>query len=532
MHFGFSYVGLIYLIMLMVPNIIWAKKKPKDYEKYVGNESKVLVALERVGEVLVTALALIFSDFNLRTWTLWSLWLVASFLLMLLYEIYWIRYFKSERTMADQYRSLLFFPVAGASLPVLAFFLLGLYGQNILMLVSVIILGIGHMGIHLAHEREVKLYKEKTPLSPENEAAGARKKSRLLVRILKGIGFAILILVFAALSFIIAVRNIRFAKHYQNFINGVDEEVYIALDGQEQYLLITGRDTSNPVIIYLHGGPASPDTMAMSTFADHLMEAYTLIGWDQRGAGKTYYKNEKTDPQNLTATPQQAQKDLDKLVDYARSRFKQDKVIIMGHSYGTVIGSQYVLNHPEKVTAFIGVGQVISSPQGDLLSYQDALEKAKAAGDDTGEMEEAYRHYMADKSLENLLALREPVNKYHPVPKESNQIWQGLSSPYFGSLDALWFLKQMSLKDFLSLNKKLFDYCQSFNALENELNYQLPIYFISGSEDWVCPVQLIEEYKDKITAPEKSFTILEGCGHSPQYDAPQEFAEAVRRVLE
>jgi hypothetical protein len=156
MHFGFSYVGLIYLIMLMVPNIIWAKYKPRDYEKYVGNENKVLGAFERVGEVTVSTAVLIFSDFNLRPWTSWSIWLLVSFILMVFYEIYWIRYFKSERTMLDQYRSFLFFPVAGASLPVLAFFLLGVYAKNPVMIICVIILGIGHIGIHVNHEKEVK----------------------------------------------------------------------------------------------------------------------------------------------------------------------------------------------------------------------------------------------------------------------------------------------------------------------------------------------------------------------------------------
>jgi len=155
MHFGFSYVGFIYIIMLTVPNVIWAKNKPKDYEKYVVNESTVLAVFERTGEVLVTTIALIFTDFNLRAWIWWNLWLAASFLLMVFYEIYWIRYFKSEKTMRDQYRRFLCFPVAGATLPVLAFFLLGIYGRNILMIISVIILGFGHIGIHMAHQKEV-----------------------------------------------------------------------------------------------------------------------------------------------------------------------------------------------------------------------------------------------------------------------------------------------------------------------------------------------------------------------------------------
>lgn len=156
MNFGFSYVGLIYLAMLMIPNLIWAKNKPKNYEQFVGNENKVLLMFERIGEVLVSVVAIIFSDFNLKPWTPWGWWLIASFLLMVMYEVYWIRYFRSEKTMSDMYSSLAGIPVAGATLPVLAFLLLGIYGKNILMIISAIILGVGHISIHLAHAKECK----------------------------------------------------------------------------------------------------------------------------------------------------------------------------------------------------------------------------------------------------------------------------------------------------------------------------------------------------------------------------------------
>ena len=142
MHFGFSYVGLIYLLMLFIPNIKWTKNKPKDYDQYAENENKVLLALERIGEVLTSAVVLIFSDFNLKRWTLWCLWLVASFVLMILYELYWHRYFRSEKTMRDQYSSFCGFPVAGATLPVIAFFFLGIYGINVWLIIASIILGI------------------------------------------------------------------------------------------------------------------------------------------------------------------------------------------------------------------------------------------------------------------------------------------------------------------------------------------------------------------------------------------------------
>ena len=156
LHFGFSYIGLIFLIMLFIPNIIWSKNQPKDYEVYADNENKILVILERIGEVAVACLALIFSDFNINKITYWSLFLLLSLILMILYEMYWIRYFRSEKTMKDFYSSILGIPVAGATLPVFAFLSLSLYGKNIFMLVATLILGVGHIGIHLKHYKETK----------------------------------------------------------------------------------------------------------------------------------------------------------------------------------------------------------------------------------------------------------------------------------------------------------------------------------------------------------------------------------------
>ena len=142
--------------MLFVPNLFWTKNKPKDYEKYVKNEKKPLLILERIGEVSVSFLVLIFSDFNPHDFSAWTAWLIVACLFMILYEIYWIRYFTSPKAMNDFYRSLLGIPVPGATLPVLAFLFLGIYGKNIFLILAVIVLGIGHMGIHLCHRREIQ----------------------------------------------------------------------------------------------------------------------------------------------------------------------------------------------------------------------------------------------------------------------------------------------------------------------------------------------------------------------------------------
>ena len=139
--------------MLFVPNIIWAKNKPMDYETYSKNENKTLSIIERIGQVSVVCFSLIFADkINL---TPWLSVLILAFILMILYELYWVKYFRGPKRMADMYSSFLNIPVAGATLPVLAFLLLGIYEMNFFLIISALILAVGHIGIHLDYERQL-----------------------------------------------------------------------------------------------------------------------------------------------------------------------------------------------------------------------------------------------------------------------------------------------------------------------------------------------------------------------------------------
>jgi pimeloyl-ACP methyl ester carboxylesterase len=527
MCFGFSYIGLIWIIMLLVPNIIWTKNKPADYDRYVLNENKVLLVLERAGEFIVAPVALMFSDFNFKGWNFWVPVLLASCLCMVLYEIFWIRYFKSEKAMKDFYTGILGIPVAGATLPVAAFLLLGIYGGNSLMIFGSIILGIGHIGIHLAHKKEV------CGSSPQKPIV-----LRILIAIPKAIFFIILTVVMAFFVITIIGRNINQVKRAIDYKGGINKSEYIMLNDQEQYILTLGHDTSNPVIISLHGGPGAPSTIADYCWLDYLTDDYTIISWDQRGCGRTYYHNVKTDPDNSTVSFYQAVNDLDALVDYAREKYGQDKVIIMGHSYGTLLGSQYVLDHPEKVSGYVGIGQEVMEEglYAYKYSYEDALAKAKEAGDDTTEMEKAYEKLVGEPTVANMSALDSITAAYHPVSvTEDVSTAATFFSPYAGVDDFRWYFLILSTMlgntTYEDLQKPLIDYLLDFNAYKRSTDYIVPVLFISGSEDWSCPVGPIKEYYEVITAPRKELYLVNGCGHSPQGQLPEEFANAIKAFL-
>ena len=157
---GFCFTGVVFLLMLFIPNMVWGiKGKPEGYDDMIEAEHKFLLTMERIGEVLVTVSLLIFTAINPQIkklpegvyfkWTV-IIWL-TSFVLMILYECYWIKYFKSQRRLQDFYSSFAGFPLAGATLPVIAVFLLGLYSGNIILICASLVLGIGHIGIHMVH---------------------------------------------------------------------------------------------------------------------------------------------------------------------------------------------------------------------------------------------------------------------------------------------------------------------------------------------------------------------------------------------
>ena len=153
---GVSVVGIVFLLMLFIPNIIWSKKQPEGYEESAKHENKTLLALERAGEGLVSALVL--TDRRLDKFSLSPRlgFIITALILMIMYELYWLGYFRSSRTLADMYSDYCGFPLAGASLPVFAVFIMGVYACNVFLIAAAIILGIGHIGIHLMNCKELE----------------------------------------------------------------------------------------------------------------------------------------------------------------------------------------------------------------------------------------------------------------------------------------------------------------------------------------------------------------------------------------
>lgn len=318
--------------------------------------------------------------------------------------------------------------------------------------------------------------------------------------------------------------------------NGIDEKLYVNINGQEQYVFIKGMDVNSPIVLNLHGGPANPDAFFTYEFAKEIIDEFTYVSWDQRGCGRTYYKNKCTDPQNKSADFEQAIKDVDELVKYLCMRFNKDKVILMGHSYGSLLGASYVSRHPERVEKYIGIGQSVSIKDTQKMNYSEAVDLLIDDKKKREELETAYQRLEKSFNFENLMKFQRLTVPCFianmPKIKQTNQIKLILSSPDLAFNDLRWLVGMLNWKAHYIRNKKLLDYTLSANIYDVANEYDVPMYFISGEYDKSCRVDLLKKYYDEIVALNKKIVIMKACGHSPQIDEPVLFAKEVKQLLQ
>ena len=327
--------------------------------------------------------------------------------------------------------------------------------------------------------------------------------------------------------------------------DGVREKGYIELGGVEQYINIRGADTSNPVIIFLHGGGGG--TTYITPFQQMVEADYTFIYWSQRDGGITYVRSPDADiPLERFIT------DLDELVDYAALRFDQP-IILVGHSGGSRIGTVYAKAHPEKIAGVIGIGQVVDVDFIERVKFDTSM--AASVAREKGNEQDAigieellvvWQDYLKDHAegpitdadmLEKLDELEPLLFKHFPDnPAKIENTIQGLMSPDFGWDSLRWELALRGIKLGVDIDKyyeKLDTPDEDYSRFEPPDNLDVPVVIINGSDDVFTPAVFAQEYFDRLTAPKKEIFIIQGAGHFPmeEVDNIEEFAETLKKAL-
>lgn len=362
---------------------------------------------------------------------------------------------------------------------------------------------------------------------------------KILKIILKTLSFILIFIVITILVIFFGSRLINLIKSRITTPNGIQAERYIELGNQQQFISIRGQNIENPVVIFLHGGPGSPMTYMTYNYQKDLERYLTFVNWDQRGCGRTFYANNKNN-ENLSQSLLSS--DLDELVDYCRTFFNQEKVIIMAHSNGTTFGLEYVHNHPEKVSQYIGIGQLINARSGDFYAAEKALNSMEDNNPNKAKLQSALNKYRSQTNpdsfnLTDFITIRTLEAPYWKGENEwSNlgQMWSGISSPYMNLTDIKWFCSYMTNSNkIFEVEKSLMDYTFfDFDAYQVCGSYfETPVAFMGGEHDSSTPLALVEDYFATIEAPSKKLIKLPECGHMVFMDSTEEFTFHVKSIL-
>jgi pimeloyl-ACP methyl ester carboxylesterase len=302
---------------------------------------------------------------------------------------------------------------------------------------------------------------------------------------------------------------------------------YVAINGIDQFLFHLGTSYDNPVMLFLHGGPGSAESLFTGVFQEKWEEKYTVVHWDQRGAGKTLTKN----PDKLPTIDLMLQ-DLFEVIQYLKKRYNKEKIVIFGHSWGSVLGSVFVRNHPEDVEYYIGVGQVVNMVENERVGYNKVKELIEQAGDKKSMKKlESIGEYPGSKIifekefLKKCNVVRKLQGKYKIGIKFGFHIFMAMfKSPIFRFSDIIAFMK------IFKVNREVHSFLGEFNLLAESSVYKVPIYYILGGNDWQTPYSIAQDYFKGIEAPNKKIYVIPNAGHFTMMDQPDLFFDALSEI--
>jgi pimeloyl-ACP methyl ester carboxylesterase len=313
----------------------------------------------------------------------------------------------------------------------------------------------------------------------------------------------------------------------QTIAGGVAELTRVDIGGRDLALMIRGRSAQNPVLLFLAGGPGGSELGAMRRHSQALEDDFVVVTFDQRGTGKSYDQLDPTDTMTLGG----AVADAIAVTNYLRERFDEEKVYLVGQSWGTTLGVLAVQEHPELYRAYVGVGQMVSQAATDKIFYDDTLAWAREEGntDLVATLEEnGPPPYTDVLDYEAALSYEMEVHPYDHSPNSegSGQMSENLFVEEYTLLDQLHILGAT-----LVVFSVLYPQLQDIDFRTQATRLEVPVYLAQGRHEAPGRQLLTQEWFKQLRAPSKVLTYFETSGHCPLWEQPAEFHDLMTDVL-
>jgi pimeloyl-ACP methyl ester carboxylesterase len=312
--------------------------------------------------------------------------------------------------------------------------------------------------------------------------------------------------------------------------NGIERREKVRIGGIDQWVTIRGHDRRNPVLLYIHGGPGYPMMPSSWWFQTGWEDYFTVVEWDQRGAGKTYLANDAA-AVRPTLTRERMVADAEELTAWLRKDLGKDKIFVLGHSWGSYVGLTLAQRRPEWLHAYIGVGQIADGPEGERRGWAFAMDAARKAGNAkaVGELQAIAPYAAPGKPipLKDLYVQRRWLGTYGGAVafRSSFDAEEGAMalSPDYTDADIakVWEASDASEEALLAGVVGL--------DMSQVRTLKCPLILLEGRHDYNVSSSAAAEWFAKVKAPAKSFVWFENSAHMPMLEEPGKFLVSLVR---
>jgi pimeloyl-ACP methyl ester carboxylesterase len=310
-------------------------------------------------------------------------------------------------------------------------------------------------------------------------------------------------------------------------VDSISEKIHVNINGVPQGMFIMGKNVGNPILLFIHGGTAMPEYFLTQNYPTGMEQYFTVCWWDRRNAGLSYSANVPPE----TWTVEQLIADTLEVTNYLRNRFHKDKIYLMAHSGGSLIGIQAAARAPELFHAYIGVGQMSYQLQSEMLSYEYMLKRYKEIGNTSMVKQlEAAPPTMSVPLPTSYMKIRDSAMHDLGVGTTHN-----MKSVMTGVFLASWLFREYTLGEKIALwrgkfvsDKILWDKMIATDLTQQIQKLDLPIYFFHGKYDYTVSYPLAKAYLDELQAAIKGFYTFEHSAHSPMFEEPDRMKQIIQ----
>jgi len=312
----------------------------------------------------------------------------------------------------------------------------------------------------------------------------------------------------------------------------LDNKEIVTLGGFDQHIRIRGTDPDNPVLLFLHGGPGICDRHWVLKYQSDLADVCTMVCWDQRGSAKSYSKARSNEELTIDIMVSDAAE----LIEYLCTKLNKEKIYIIGHSWGSVLGVLVSQRCPERIAAYVGMGQVVDLDENEQLSYKFVWDEAQRRGDkkairDLTQIGEPVEGSYG--SLKNLITQRNYMTKYGGgAYNKKENIWTSLIIPVLASPEyTLFDLIKYANGAFYVLEQLWNEMAATVRFNETVKKLDVPVYITQGEHDENTPSSIAHKWFDTLEAPYKEWISFGKSGHSPIKEEPELWGKIIREKL-